>query len=68
MEYLSRFEELKLQKLNLDLTRGKPSVDQLDLSSSLDTIKFQEYISDGIDVRNYGGIKGLSECRARYKR
>ena len=63
MEYLSRFEELKLQKLNLDLTRGKPSVDQLDLSSSLDTIKFQEYISDGIDVRNYGGIKGLSECR-----
>ena len=63
MEYLSRFEELKLQKLNLDLTRGKPSGDQLDLSSSLDSIKFQEYISDGIDVRNYGGIKGLSECR-----
>ena len=63
MEYLSRFEELKSQKLNLDLTRGKPSGDQLDLSSSLDSIKFQEYISDGIDVRNYGGIKGLSECR-----
>ena len=63
MEYLSRFDELKSQKLNLDLTRGKPSGDQLDLSSSLDSIKFQEYISDGIDIRNYGGIKGLSECR-----
>ena len=63
MEYLSRFDELKSQKLNLDLTRGKPSGDQLDLSSSLDSIKFQEYIFDGIDIRNYGGIKGLSECR-----
>ena len=63
MEYLSRFEELKSQKLNLDLTRGKPSGDQLDLSSSIDSIKLNEYSSDGIDVRNYGEIKGLSECR-----
>ena len=63
MEYLSRFEELKSQKLNLDLTRGKPSGDQLDLSSSIDSIKLNEYSSDGIDVRNYGEIKGLHECR-----
>ena len=63
MEYLSRFEELKSQKLNLDLTRGKPSGDQLDLSSSIDSIKLNEYSSDGIDVRNYGEIKGLPECR-----
>ena len=63
MEYLSRFEELKSQKLSLDLTRGKPSEDQLDLSSSLDSTALDEYSSGGIDVRNYGEIKGLSECR-----
>ena len=56
MEYLSRFGELKAQKLTLDLSRGKPAGDQLDLSSSLDSIKIDEYSSDGIDVRNYGQI------------
>ena len=63
MEYLSQFEELKAQKLNLDLTRGKPAEDQLDLSSSLESLKVDEYGSDGIDIRNYGQLKGLSECR-----
>ena len=63
MDYLSQFEELKAQKLNLDLTRGKPAEDQLDLSSSLESLKVDEYGSDGIDIRNYGQLKGLSECR-----
>ena len=63
MDYLSQFEELKAQKLNLDLTRGKPAEDQLDLSSSLESLKLDEYGSDGIDIRNYGQLKGLSECR-----
>ena len=63
MEYLSQFEELKDRKLSLDLTRGKPAKDQLDLSSSLDSIKIDRYDSDAEDIRNYGQIKGLSECR-----
>ena len=63
MEYLSRFEELKARKLSLDLTRGKPAEDQLDLSSSLDSIRIERYDSDEVDIRNYGQVKGLSECR-----
>ena len=63
MEYLSQFEELKSRQLNLDLTRGKPAKDQLDLSSSLDSIKINTYSTDEVDIRNYGQVKGLSECR-----
>ena len=63
MEYLSQFEELKARQLSLDLTRGKPAEDQLDLSSSLDSIKIDTYNTDEVDIRNYGQVKGLSECR-----
>ena len=63
MEYLSQFEELKTRKLSLDLTRGKPAKDQLDLSSSLDSIRIDRYDSDEVDIRNYGQLRGLSECR-----
>lgn len=52
------------QGLNLDLTRGKSSAEQLDLSNELDGIFKHNYQSrDGIDVRNYGGLEGLSEYR-----
>jgi len=63
MEYLSLFEELKARKMSLDLTRGKPARDQLDLSSSIDSIEIDIYDFDEVDIRNYGQIKGLSECR-----
>ena len=63
MEYLSLFEELKARKMSLDLTRGKPASDQLDLSSSIDSIEIDIYDFDAVDIRNYGQIKGLSECR-----
>ncbi|WP_084649420.1 hypothetical protein [Saccharospirillum impatiens] len=55
---------LKSQGLNLDLTRGKPSAEQLSLSNGLDGILNGDYQSrDGIDTRNYGGLEGLPECR-----
>ena len=63
MEYLSQFEELKAKKLNLDLTRGKPATDQLELSASLDSLEVNSYDYDQVDIRNYGQVKGLSECR-----
>ena len=50
--------------LKLDLTRGKPSAEQLDLSNELDGILNGFYIlQDGTDVRNYGGILGIPEAR-----
>ena len=50
--------------LKLDLTRGKPAAEQLDLSNDLDGILEGFYLlQDGSDVRNYGGIVGIPEAR-----
>jgi aspartate/methionine/tyrosine aminotransferase len=51
--------------LKLDLTRGKPSIAQLELASALDeTIGGQFTLPDGTDVRGYGGLEGIPEARA----
>jgi DNA-binding transcriptional MocR family regulator len=59
--------DLELQKANklaLDLTRGKPAPDQLDLSAGLDDAIAGNYMaSDGTDARNYGALRGLPEAR-----
>ena len=63
MDYISKFEELKSKNLSLDLTRGKPSADQLDLSNDLAVFAENHFLSDGVDIRNYGEIKGIDGCR-----
>ena len=60
MDYTSKFEAFKEMDLSLDLTRGKPSADQLDLSNSLVKYDENDLILNGLDLRNYGEIKGLS--------
>jgi aspartate/methionine/tyrosine aminotransferase len=63
--YQTQYRSYKEQKLNLDLTRGKPATEQLDLANSLDGILQGFYLlQDGTDVRNYGGILGIPEARA----
>lgn len=59
------YEALKAQGLALDLTRGKPSAEQLDLSEPLLQLPGagQHEAADGIDIRNYGNIQGLVELR-----
>lgn len=58
------YDELRAQGLKLDLTRGKPSAEQVALSNPLDGILEGNYIAeDGTDTRNYGGIRGLLEAR-----
>ena len=49
--------------LSLDLTRGKPSVAQLDLSNDLLHLPSTTTDRSGADVRNYGGLEGLPELR-----
>jgi DNA-binding transcriptional MocR family regulator len=58
--------ELVASSLKLDLTRGKPSKAQLDLSNELLSLPGEgDYLSaDGTDTRNYGGPDGLPELRA----
>ncbi|QNG21001.1 aminotransferase class I/II-fold pyridoxal phosphate-dependent enzyme [Rhodococcus triatomae] len=62
----ANYEQLKTEKLTLDLTRGKPSPEQLDLSNALLTLPGADDWSDGsgTDCRNYGGLTGLPELRA----
>ncbi len=63
-ELASRYESLKAQNLKLDITRGKPSVQQLSLSNHLDGILEGNYMSaDGEDTRNYGNLRGIPEVR-----
>ena len=63
-ELSAEYDAIKAQNLNLDLTRGKPSADQLSLSNALDGILDGDYNSaSGIDVRNYGGIDGIPEAK-----
>ena len=61
-----RFEEIKGMGLNLNMARGKPGKEQLDLSlPMLDTINSKsDFIGeDNMDCRNYGLLNGITECR-----
>ncbi|MER5997078.1 aminotransferase class I/II-fold pyridoxal phosphate-dependent enzyme [Nonomuraea angiospora] len=49
--------------LSLDLTRGKPSPRQLDLSNDLLKLPTSYRAADGTDGRNYGNLQGLTELR-----
>lgn len=59
------YAELTAKSLALDLTRGKPSPEQLDLANALLTLPGENYRDGkGLDTRNYGGLTGLPELRA----
>ena len=60
----AEFEALKGAGLALDLTRGKPSPEQVALSDGLEDALGGDYrLADGADVRNYGGLLGIPEAR-----
>ena len=65
-ELLERYRGFQERKLNLDMTRGKPGTDQLDLSAGmLDLVNSSSGLrsEQGEDCRNYGGPLGLAEMR-----
>ena len=57
------YAALQGRALKLDLTRGKPSAAQLDLSDALLHLPSTTKDRGGVDVRNYGGLEGLAELR-----
>ena len=63
----TRFEDLQSKNLKLDMSRGKPSKDQLDLVSGLLTVLDhpEDCIVNGNDCRNYGDLAGL-QCAREY--
>ena len=62
---LDEFDQLKAQGLKLNMARGKPSKEQLDLVSGvLTTVPSPEDCFDGdVDARNYGELAGLPCAR-----
>ena len=59
------YEDLKARGLQLNMARGKPGKAQLDLVSDIFQLmqRPENYVSDGIDVRNYGETPGLPAAR-----
>jgi DNA-binding transcriptional MocR family regulator len=60
------YDAFKSLGLKLNMARGKPSNEQLNLSMPmLDTLSSTDLLndSDGVDVRNYGGLEGIPEAR-----
>ncbi len=58
-------EVIRASNLALDMTRGKPSNEQLDLSLSMfECVGKDNYMAeDNVDCRNYGGLDGLIEAK-----
>ncbi len=61
----AEFDALKAKGLSLNMARGKPGKQQLDLVSDIFGLMQNpgDYVSDGIDVRNYGEMNGLPAAR-----
>ena len=65
---LARYRAFQGKGLTLDMTRGKPSPEQLDLSMGMLTgDSCGVYRShSGVDCRNYGGIDGINEAKTLF--
>ncbi|MBQ0146063.1 MAG: aminotransferase [Lachnospiraceae bacterium] len=65
-ELRKKYEEVKAQNLSLNMSRGKPSGEQLELSAGLmDVLNSKSDLKseDGTDCRNYGVLDGIPECK-----
>lgn len=62
----NRYQAKQAMGLALDMTRGKPGPEQLDLSlDMLSLVTAEDFHSKGgVDCRNYGGLDGLPEAKA----
>ena len=62
----AQYKEFQGKDLRLDMSRGKPSVEQLDLSMGMmDVLSSSDDLTceDGTDCRNYGGLTGIREAK-----
>jgi DNA-binding transcriptional MocR family regulator len=66
----AEYEEFRARGLALDMTRGKPSPEQLDLANDLLALPASgDYFAEaGDDIRNYGLLQGLPEARALFSK
>ena len=63
----AEYKKFQQRGLKLDMSRGKPSQEQLDLSMGMmDVLSSSDDLTceDGTDCRNYGGLTGIKEAIA----
>lgn len=60
---MTQYKEAAAQNLKLNMARGKPAPDQLDLSNDLLGAMDSYTLEDGTDARNYGILDGIPECK-----
>lgn len=62
----AQYKEYQAKGLTLDMSRGKPSAEQLDISMGMmDVLNSNSDLTceDGTDCRNYGVLDGISEAK-----
>ena len=64
----AKFEELKGMALKLNMARGKPGKEQLDLVSDILSVlpADADFMSDGIETRNYGELSGIPAAKTLF--
>ncbi len=65
-ELETRYQEVQAQNLHLDMSRGKPSAEQLDISMGMMDVLHSGVDlkdSEGVDCRNYGVLDGVKEAK-----
>lgn len=65
-ELQTQFDEVKAKGLKLDMSRGKPSRAQLDISNGMMDVlhsNMELVCTEGVDCRNYGVMDGIMEAR-----
>lgn len=65
-ELAAQYKEMQFRDLKLDMSRGKPSIEQLDLSMGMmDVLSSNADLrcDDGTDCRNYGVLDGIREAK-----
>ncbi|MGD8972818.1 MAG: aminotransferase class I/II-fold pyridoxal phosphate-dependent enzyme [Desulfobacterales bacterium] len=65
---MKRYRQFQARDIALDMTRGKPCPEQLDLClGMLDCINSRNYVDEsGTDCRNYGGIDGIPAAKTLF--
>ena len=61
-----KYEDVKSKGLNLNMARGKPGKEQLDISNGMLSVLDEntDFVGkDGMDIRNYGILDGITECK-----
>lgn len=62
-ETQKRYDSFAAKELKIDMSRGKPCAEQLDVSNFLLAPPDSYKSESGIECRNYGFVPGIEECR-----